>query len=389
MISSQEINEFILDHLSYDAPSLALLLNKKPELPREYIINQIIGKKIAAIKLPDWKNINLIYPNKQALEQCSSSVTAAYKAMLVDKGDSFIDLTGGLGVDTYYLSKKYKEATYVESNMNLFTVSRHNLKQLLPDEILHFKNLTAEEFIAQNNAHYDLVYLDPDRRVGVNKKGVKIEECSPNLLVIQDELLKRSNLIMVKFSPLLDIKRALSQLKSIKKVCIVSVHNECKEILFILSNNLDSSVEINCVNFMKKDTEHFNFSYEKEANSTSTISDPLHFIYEPNTSILKAGAFKSIGTYYTVNKLAISSHFYTSNEFILEFPGRIFELQFSTYQLKDLPKKANIISRNHPLKPEEIKKKGKIKDGGQLYILATRLSNNKPIYLVCNRIQKK
>lgn len=389
MINNQEINEFILDHLSHDAPSLALLLNKKPELPKEYIINQIIGKKIAALKLPDWKNSNLVYPDKQALEQCSSSITAAYKATLINHGKSFIDLTGGLGVDTYYLGKNFSETTYLEANANLFNISCHNLKQLLPEKTLYFENLKAEEFLSQTNSHYDLVYLDPDRRAGANKKGVKIEDCSPNLLAIQDELLKRSKVVLVKFSPLLDIKLALNQLRLVKKVIIVSVQNDCKEILFLLSNNIEVSVEISCINFTNSDKEYFNFTYEKEVNSTSNFSDPLPFIYEPNTSILKAGAFKYIGNHYNINKLAINSHFYTSNELILEFPGRIFELQFSTSQIKDLPKKANVISRNHPLKPEEIKKKGKIKDGGQLYILATRLSNNKPIYFVCNRIKKK
>ena len=386
MINKEEVDQFIRKNSQLDKLTLALKLSKKPELPSEYIINQIQGRKIAHHKLPDWDNSNLIFPSKQAMEQCSSSTTAAHKSTLVNKGHKVVDLTGGFGVDTYYLSKGFQEVYYVEANDELFEISSNNLNLLIPNNKRTFVNDSAEAFLAEFADKFDLIYLDPDRRVDGIKKGVKIEDCSPNLIDLESKLLERSKQVLVKFSPLLDIKQALKQITSIDTVNIVSVNNDCKEVLFTLSKNKTDNVPINCINFTSSKEERFRFTFEEEENYNVDYSDPLKYIYEPNSAILKAGAFKSIAVQFNLKKLAINSHFYTSEELIQDFPGRCFELKTMSNQIKGLSKKANIISRNHPLTPDEIKKKGKIKDGGNDYIIATKLVNNKPVYLLCVRL---
>lgn len=386
MINKAVIEQFIKENSHLDVPSLALQLSKKPELPSQYIINQIQGRKMAKIKLPEWDYSTIQFPDKRAMEQCSSSITGNYKATQVVKGHYFVDLTGGVGVDTYYLGKLFDEITYVEANPELFKISQANLRSLLKEKRLIFENESAENFLLKSKTRFDLIYLDPDRRVGGLKKGVKIEDCSPNLIEIEDQLIKLSKQVMVKFSPLLDIKQAIQQLKSITKVSVVSINNDCKELIFKLSNKKIESTIISCINFTQSGEEQFVFTYEDEEKVNNDFSNPLTYLYEPNASILKAGAFKSLGSHFGIKKIAINSHFYTSKEKVLDFPGRTFEVIKETNQIKGLSKKANIISRNHPLSAEEIKKKGKIKDGGTDYIIATRLQNNKPLFILCNRI---
>lgn len=385
MINKEQVEQFISDYERLAIPDLALLLSKKPDFPSEYIINQIQGRRIAKSKLPDWNHPGITFPDKRAMEQCSSSITGEYKGRQVVKGKSVVDLTGGLGVDTYYLGKQFREVLYVEANPTLFKISKNNLSILLPDKDCVFVNGTAEDFLNTTQTTFDLIYLDPDRRISGMKKGVKIEDCSPNVIDIEEQLLKKGKEILVKFSPLLDIKQALYQVKSIYKVTVISVNNDCKEVLLSLSKTKNTKVLISCINITNSGEEHFDFTFEKEENTQSDFSDPLKYVYEPNASILKAGGFKIIGAHYGLKKLAINSHFYTSNEKVTNFPGRVFEVVKVTNQIKELAKKANIISRNHPLTPEEIKKKGKLKDGGLDYILATRLHNNKPSYLLCKR----
>ena len=386
MINKAVIEQFIKENSHLDVPSLALQLSKKPELPSQYIINQIQGRKMAKIKLPEWDYSTIQFPDKRAMEQCSSSITGNYKATQVVKGHYFVDLTGGVGVDTYYLGKLFDEITYVEANPELFKISQANLRSLLKEKRLIFENESAENFLHKSKTRFDLIYLDPDRRAGGMKKGVKIEDCSPNLIEIEDQLIKLSKQVMVKFSPLLDIKQAIQQLKSITKVSVVSINNDCKELIFKLSNKKIESTIISCINFTQSGEEQFVFTYEDEEKVNNDFSNPLTYLYEPNASILKAGAFKSLGSHFGIKKIAINSHFYTSKEKVLDFPGRTFEVIKETNQIKGLSKKANIISRNHPLSAEEIKKKGKIKDGGTDYIIATRLQNNKPLFILCNRI---
>ncbi len=385
MINKQKVEEFISEHMPLDAPALALILSKRSDLPSDYIINQIQGRKIAKQKIPDWTIEGITYPPKQALEQCSSSITGKYKASLISNGIRFIDLTGGLGVDSYYLGDKFREVVYVEANSELFEISKQNLALLMPNKEKEFLNITAEAAIKEQSGNVDLIYIDPDRRASKSSKGVKISDCSPNVARMEQELLTLSAHVMVKFSPLLDIKQAMRELKNITAIHVVAVDNDCKEVLLELKGNQikDSDVPISCINFTKNGPEQFYFSFDEEEQIQSSFSEPLKYLYEPNVSILKAGAFKSIAHKMKLGKLATNSHFYTSNDYISEFPGKRFKVISVSSRLKGITKKANIISRNHPLKPEEIRKKGKIKDGGNDFLIATRLIDNQPTYILC------
>lgn len=388
MTNKLAIEEFINEHMHLDAPALALLLNKRPGLPSNYIINQIKGRKVAKQKLPDWTMPGIVYPSKQALEQCSSSITAKYKASLLPQSNQMVDLTGGLGVDTYYLGEKFNKILYVESNSELFEISKRNLNLLMPSKEMEFLNITAEDIIKKLSNDIDFIYVDPDRRTSKSSKGVRISDCSPDIEKMERELLQLSPHIMIKFSPLLDIKQAIRELNNVNSIHIVAVDNDCKEVLLELKRKelALKQIPISCINFTKDGVEQFDFSLAEEEQSPVAFSDPLKYLYEPNVSVMKAGAFRTIAHKLKATKLAPNSHFYTSEDLIVDFPGKRFKVVTLSSRLKGLTKQANIISRNHPLKPDEIRKKGKIKDGGNEFLIATKLMNNQPTYIFCELV---
>ncbi len=383
---TNEIKNIIKSNKDANISDLALKLAKQNPQDKTFIIQQIQGYQIAKNKIPTLsKAADVLYPEKRAMEQCSSETTAIYKSEITNF-KYFIDLNGGFGIDTLFLSMKATKGIYIENNTKLFKIAQHNLTLLSPLK-LDFINGTAEEFIKDNSVEFDLVYLDPDRRSENNSKGVKIEDCSPNLIEIKEVIFKFSIQILVKYSPLLDIKLAIKQLQNVKRVDVISVNNDCKELLFLLEKNYTSNIEIHTVNFTKEEIQKFIFNYENEAEILNSISRPLKYLYEPNSSILKAGAFKGIGQAYDLDKIAINSHLYTSNKLVGDFPGRVFEIEKLETQIKNLPKKANIISRNHPFSAPQIKTKAKIKDGGEHYIIASSDTNKKPFYCIAKRLK--
>lgn len=382
---TKEISEFIENQKNENIQSLALKLGKRPDLPRQFILQQIQGIQLASKKLPSWNKPNLLFPLKVSMEQCSSEKTSVYKST-IHQYDNFIDLTGGFGVDTKHLADHSKKGIYVESFPALFEIAKHNLEIFHPSK-LDYYNDSAESFLSKKSEQFDLIYIDPDRRTEKSAKGVFLDDCTPNVLELKDKLLELGKIILIKTSPLIDIKNTLYQLENVSRVDIVSVQNECKEVLFTLEKNFSGEAKIVTVNFTKSQDELFSFCFSEEEGSSCSYAPPRKYIFEANTSILKAGGFKIIGSRFNLEKIAPSSHFYTSEEFKSEFPGKVFELISTTTKTSQLPKKANIISRNHPLTPEKIKTKGKIKDGGSLFILATSDYSGKPFYIVANRIQ--
>ena len=383
---TDEINTIIEENKDASISQLALKLAKHQVKDKNFIIQQIQGYQIAKNKIPFLASkANVLYPDKRAMEQCSSEITAKYKSEITNF-KTFIDLNGGFGIDTLFLAKNSNRGTYIESNEELFNIARHNLSIFETDK-LAFIHSTAESFLKKNNSTVDLVYLDPDRRMEGKLKGVRIADCSPNLIDIKSNIFEISNKILVKYSPLLDIKLAIDQLKDVKRVDIISVNNDCKEVLFLLEKNYNSTIEIHTVNFTKDQAQFFTFNFENELAAQSNFSTPLKFLYEPNSSILKAGAFKSIAQTFNVLKIATNSHLYTSENEIIHFPGRTFEIIEIVYQTKHLPKKANIISRNHPLTAPQIKAKAKVKDGGEDYIIASSDINKKPFYCIAKRLR--
>lgn len=376
--------EFIQNNQHKPLSEIALLLSKHPELDKHFILNQINGFQKAKTKLPTfYENENIIYPVGLSMEQCSSEQTGLFKSKLV-QGKTVVDLTGGFGVDAYFFAKQFLEVSYVEQNAELFEIVQHNFKVL--NAPVQCYQTSCEDFLENNQQQFDLAYIDPSRR-DETKRVFKLTECTPNVIELLPQLLKTAKQIFIKTSPLLDIKQTLNDLQLVSKAWVVSVNNDCKEVLYLVESSKTISPEIVAVN-LSKNTLTFSFNYESEVNTSIDFSEPLSYLYEPNASVLKAGGFKSVAAQFGINKLAVNTHLYTSEKLVVDFPGRSFKinhtLEYNEKSFKVLGiKKANITTRNFTDSIEQIKKKLKLTDGGNDYIFATRISNDKPILIVC------
>ena len=316
------------------------------------------------------------------MEQCSSEQTALFKSKLVN-GKTAVDLTGGFGVDAYFFAKQFLEVSYVEQNLELFEVVQHNF-EILNTPIQCYQS-SCEDFLLKNTQLFDFAYIDPSRR-DETKRVFKLTECTPNAIELLPQLLKTAKQIIIKTSPLLDIKQTLADLQLVNKVWVVSVNNDCKEVLYLVENSRNENPEIVAVN-LSKNTSTFSFNYESEVNTSVDFSEPLSYLYEPNASILKAGGFKSIAQSFHLKKLAVNTHLYTSKKLVVDFPGRSFKINHSLdYNEKIVKalgiKKANITTRNFTDSIEQIKKKLKLSDGGNDYVFAIRDLNDKPVLIV-------
>lgn len=349
----------------------ALLLKKSPfeGVSMQEIVQQIKGRRVAEKKFPFLLKENIIFPPNLNLEQASSQATAEFKAENL-KGRKFLDLTCGFGIDAYFLSQNFEEITLVEQNPDLIEIVKHNWNILSRNA--SFVNQNLEDFLHQNKAHYDLVYLDPARRDEHKNKRFLLEDLSPNLLEIGKKLNEISDKIIIKLSPLIDISYLISALEKISKIEIIAVRNEVKELLvFIQPKNSVENIQIKCINLESQDSD-FSFYFNDEKSAVSELSEPLKYLYIPNNAVLKSGGFNSVSEHFSVKKLHQNSHFYTSDSKIQNFPGRDLEIeQIDSKQIKK-GDKFNIISKNYPLTPDEIKKKYKISDGGSQYLIFTQ-----------------
>ncbi|MGB0888224.1 MAG: class I SAM-dependent methyltransferase [Vicingaceae bacterium] len=385
ILDKSEDIKFIENHKNDSLNEIALILSKQPTLNKEFILAQINGLQKAKSKIPVFFNTpNIIYPSKLSLEQCSSELTGVYKSKLV-KGESLVDLTGGFGVDSFYFARSFERVTHIEQNTDLHQTVKHNFKALKANNI-SIVNSTAEEFIENNSQQFDVVYIDPSRR-NENQRVFKLDECTPNIIDLAPDIFHFTNKILVKTAPLLDIKQTLKDLKCVSAIWIISVNNDCKEVLYLLEKDFTSEPQIHTINLTKNNQE-FSFNYEEEFNSTVEYSEPLRHLYEPNSAILKAGAFNSICNEYEVKKIAQHSHLYTSENLIENFPGRTFKIKHITaYNPKEFKKlgitKANVSCRNFKHKVEQVKQKLKLKDGGEIYLFATTDKNVKPVLVSC------
>lgn len=391
---SPETLLFIREHRSDDVRALALQAKKYPDVDMPAAITQIAGRQIAARKIPSWKEIEDIwYPKHLSLEQCSSEITARYKANLL-QGESLTDLTAGFGIDCAFLSAKFKSATYVEWQEELCQIAAHNFS------ILNLNHITVKKEdgvgYLKEMSPVDCLFLDPARRNEHGGKTIAISDCEPNVAKLETLLLKKANRILVKLSPMLDLSLALKELAHTQEIHIISVNNECKELLFLLGQSLPSEVSIHCVNLFTKgtqETQRFVFTREQEQRSQCIYTDTLgNYLYEPNASLLKAGAFRSIATAYPVKKLHPNSHLYTSDARMANFPGRAFRIisrcGLSKKEIKenlaDL-KKANITVRNFPATVAELRKRINLPEGGDTYLFASTLNNGRKTLIRCEK----
>ena len=383
-----EVQQFISEHINADISKLIFKGSPFKGITIQELAAQIVSKKKSEQKLPSWFNSeNIYYPNKINIEQTSSEITAKYKSDLVS-GASFIDITGGLGVDDYYIAKKFSSGVHCELNTELSEITQHNFTQLGITNMTFIQG-DGIDYILKNETHYDWIYSDPSRRNETKGKVFLLADCLPDIPSHLDSLFEKTEHILLKLSPVLDITSALNELKFTKEIHVVGVNNEVKELLFILQKGYAENPKIKTLNISKKETEYFEFNFKEE--SIPTYSEPRSYLYEPNTSILKSGGFSKVSEKLGIDKLHQHSHLYTSKK-IVKFPGRSFKIEsVVTYDKKKLKKlipskKANITIRNFPETVQQIRKKTGLKDGGDLYLFFTTSESDKKIVVVCKKL---
>ncbi|MGZ5273763.1 MAG: class I SAM-dependent methyltransferase [Kaistella sp.] len=373
---AEEVQSYINANRTADLHSLLLKKSPFPDISMQEIAQQIKGKKVAQKKFPFLLKDQIVFPPNLNLEQASSQSTAEFKAKNL-KGKNFLDLTTGFGIDAYFLSQNFEEVTLIEQNMELLELVKHNWDVL--GRKATFVNENLEEFLQNDTQKYDVIYLDPARRDAQKNKKFLLEDLSPNLLEIQEKLNNISDQIIIKLSPLIDISYLISVLNNVSKIQIIAVKNEVKELLVFLSPKQTSAdVKIHCVNLESSDPD-FEFGFNDEKNAVSEFSQPLKYLYLPNNSVLKSGAFNTVADRFKLLKLHANTHFYTSDELVTGFPGRVLNIESIDSKVIKKGEKFNIISKNYPLSPDEIKKKYKISDGGKTYLIFTQTQKGKII----------
>lgn len=388
---SQSTIEFIRAHSRDDVRLLALQAPRYPDVDMPAAIVQIAGRQAAANKIPSWQSIEeLWYPRHLSMEQCSSEITAQYKSTLAD-GETLADLTGGFGIDCAFMASRFRKVSYVERQEELCEIAKHNFP------LLGLKHITVynEDGVAhlQKMEPVDCIFIDPARRNEHGGKTIAISDCEPDVEELEELLLNKGKQIIIKLSPMLDLTLALKNMKHVREVHVISVNNECKELLLIIGNEPSQLIPIHCINLTPKEKQTFTFTREGELTSECLYTKELgKYLYEPNASILKAGAFRSIASRYEVKKLHPNSHLYTSDLWIENFPGRSFlitgQCSFNKKEIKETIgelKKANITVRNFPATVAEIRKRTKLSDGGEVYLFATTLSNEQKVFIRCSK----
>ena len=384
-----EIQSFINESIDGNISKLALQKNPFPEVEWISILNQIEAKSKSKTKLPNWFTTkNIVYPSKISIEQTSSEKTADYKTGIVS-GESLIDLTGGFGVDDYYFAKKIKKVAHCEINPELSKIVTHNFEQLKVKNITCFSGDSLATLV-KLNTKWDWMYIDPSRRNDAKGKVFMLQDCLPNVPENLDLFFEYSDSILIKTAPLLDISAGLSELKNVKTIHIVAVENEVKELLWELHKGFSGKKMIKTVNILKEKRDVFEFVLDENPKLPS-YSLPEKYLYEPNSAIMKSGGFDEVGTFYKLNKLHKHTHLYTNSSSIA-FPGRVFEIEnsipYHKIEMKKFleGKKSNITTRNFPETVENIRKKWKIKEGGNQYCFFTTDENDNKIVLICTKI---
>lgn len=392
-MSNIQTEKFISENIHSDLKKLLLIKRTDAEIDYEFAFRQIAGLQRIRYKIPSFYNTkNILFPPQLNIEQSSSESTALYKKSLCE-GSILIDITGGFGIDFYFMSQAFKSAIYVERNEELCKIVAHNFKALGTKNI-SIVHADAVDFI-DNMPTSDCVFVDPARRDKKGGKTVFLEDCEPDITIFCEKIFDKTRLLMVKLSPMLDITAAINALSNVHEVHVVSVENECKEVLLLLKPKSIESILYKAINILKNNViEKFDFTKESEyaviCNYSASVKTYLH---EPNSSILKAGAFKSAANSYSINKLHVNTHLYTSENQISEFPGRSFKVikvwGINKKELAELKKqvpKANVSTRNFPLKAEELKKKTGIADGGNTYLFGCTLADESKVIIQCEKV---
>lgn len=391
------MNQIIKKYRELPLDKLALMLASRHEPDAAHILQQVEGWQRLRHKVPAWAETEGIeYPHRLALEQCSGQAAAEYKAQVVKRlfagiGDAtkltMVDLTGGLGVDFSFVAKAFGKATYVERQEELCQLAQHNFPLLGLDkaEVVHGDGV---DFLKKMPTT-DLIFLDPARRDGAGRKTVLIEDCEPDVCALRETLLSKARFVVVKLSPMLDIAASIRSLGCVSEVHVVSSGGECKDLLLVLSKNGGSNPDV----YVNENGQTLHFNAAEEADCMPQMAQAVgKYLYEPGPAMLKAGAFKWTAVHFGLKKLHVNSHLYTSDEHVDDFPGRTFEVEkvmgFGKNDLKQLRHevtKANITVRNFPSSVDALRKKLKIKEGGDVFIFATTTIDNQHVMIVCKK----
>jgi len=393
-LHTDQFFQFVQDHLHEDPALLLLKYHQSVDFDLKEAVQQVACRQKAAVKLPEWvSNPKVLFPASLSLEQSSSELTARFKAKDI-QGEKLIDLTGGLGVDTFYLGQHFDHVLYLERQEKLAELAAHNFSLLDASSNRHqIKVGDSISFLESTEEVFDWLYVDPARRDENNKKLYRLADCEPDVKLHWDLLKSKSRNIMIKASPMLDIKAVLAELPDIQEVRIVALKNEVKEVMLLWHHNKETdTVKIGAFDLKGKEVDLFHFTYKDEEMAVAAYSMPETYLIEPNAAIMKAGAFKSFALAYGFSKLHPNTHLYTTSQLPAEIPGRIFKiikevkLDKKTIKSSFPGGKANVIVRNHPLKADVLKKKYGLKDGGNDFLLATTPIDDKARVYWCERI---
>ena len=399
---NEATREFIRQHREDDVRQLALRGTKDPEVDLAFALQQIDGLRRAQEKLPSWAAIEgIVYPPHLSMEQCSSERTARYKAEVAGNGGLFVDLTAGFGVDAAFIAQGFKRSVCVELQPELCAVSKENF-QLLGLQQIEVVNGNGVDYL-HTMPPADLIFIDPARRDEHGGRTYGIADCTPNVLEIIDELLTKTQRVMIKLSPMLDWRKAVEDVgrQHVTAVHIVSVNNECKELLIEVRSekckvkSAELSLQVVCINLLSDGSEE-RFEFDAQTVSPTKTSRfslfTFHFLYSPNASIMKAGCFDLLAERFGVKPLHANSHLFVSEEMVLNFPGRGFVVEkITTMNKRELKEslagvtQANIAVRNFPLSVAELRKRLKLQDGGDIYIFATTIENLGHRLLICRK----
>lgn len=381
-----EVQDFIAKHWDTD---LMTVLLKKPlfaGISQRELAEQLEAQKKCRHKLPTWfATPGLYYPPKRHIEQTSSEKMAQYKARLIS-GQTLLDITGGLGVDAYFFSKRVDRISHCEIHQALSEIARHNFSVLGRENIMCFAT-DGIKHLQKKTQTFDWVYADPSRRNEQARRVFRLEDSLPNIPKQLPILFEKTRNILVKAAPLLDISQGIRALCFVKEVHVVALHNEVKELLFVLERGYTGAVTVKAVNIVNDEEYIFAFTPCEEQKIVPTYSEAKKYLYEPNAAILKSGGFKSVGTAFGLAKLHPHSHLYTADR-LVDFPGRRFSIlsvsRYSKAAMQALSlSQANLSVRNFPLSVAELRKKHKIKDGGTDYLFFTTTMHRQLIFLHC------
>lgn len=371
-ILTQEFQDYLKIIEQEDFKSIGLKKSLFDGISSAEIAQQLKGIQVAKHKFPTlYSTKNIYFPPSINLEQASSEAAANYKSSLV-KGKTLIDLTAGFGIDTMAFAKNFEKVYHIEQNPELSEIVQHNAQILAPN--LETYTGTFQSFFETNpESKFDVIYLDPARRNSSGRKFI-LEDLEPNILEWMPTFFEKSNKIIIKLSPLLDITSTLQQIDSISEIHIVALKNEVKDFLLIIDKNCSTKNPLIKAINLESNQPEFSFNFEDEYNSNANFGTVQQYIYEPNVAILKTGAFKLLSEKFNLHKLHQNTHLYTSNELLNEFPGKIYSVEKHINHPKKeiLKSKANLLVKNYNQAIDIVKKKFKITDGGETTLIFTQ-----------------